>query len=52
MERIGIAGYFSVFQCDNPGRVFLREFRIVRHHDDQSVLRDLFQKIHDLDAGL
>ena len=49
---VGVAHHFAVHQLDDAGGVALRELRIVRDHDDQPVIRDLLQKVHDLLRGL
>ena len=45
---IAVRDDFAVHELDYARGVTLRELRIVRDHDDQPVVRDLLQKVHDL----
>ena len=51
-ERTRIGNNFTVRKLDNAGCVLVCEFRVVGHHDDQTVLSDISQEVHDLDTGL
>ncbi len=48
----GIGYNLTVQQPDDPGGVLFRQVRVVRDHNDQPVLRHLFQNLHDLHGGL
>ena len=52
MIRIAVIRDESVLQSDDASRILLRELRIVRHHDDKPVFRDLLQQFHNLHRGL
>ena len=49
---IRIRADLSVFQVDDPGSIFLRQFRIVGDHHDEPVSRHFLQKFHDLNTRL
>ena len=51
MIRICVVGHFAVKQADDAGAVLLGKVGVVRDHDDEFVLRDLFEDLHDLHAG-
>ena len=51
-ERTRIGDHFTIRELDNAGRVLVRKLRVMGHHDDQTVLSDVSQEVHDLDAGL
>jgi len=42
----------AVPQLNDPGGVFLRQLRVVGHHDHKPVLRHFPQQLHNLDAGV
>ena len=42
----------SVLQLDDPAGVFHGQLRVVGHHDDQLVLGDFLQQVHDLHRGV
>ena len=48
VEGVAVVGHFSVGETDDAGRVALREIGVVRHHDDETVLSDLLEEVHDL----
>ena len=48
----GVRDDLTVFQVDDPGRVLVREVRVMGDHDDEAVFGHLFQKVHDLHRGL
>ena len=48
--RIGVGLDFSVADTHDSGRVLPGKLRVVRDHDDEAVLCDLLQKVHDLHA--
>ena len=52
MVRIAVIRDESVLQADDASRILLCEFRIVRHHDDEPVFRDLLQQLHNLHRGI
>ena len=49
-DRVGITADNAVGQVHNTGGVFLSQLRVVRNHDDQTVVRNLGKQIHNLDA--
>ena len=51
-ERVGVAANDTVGEVHDAGGVLLRELGVVRDHDDQTVVRDLGEQVHDLDARL
>ena len=51
-ERTRIGDHFTIRELDNAGCVLVRELRVVGHHDDQTVLSNIAQEVHDLNAGL
>ena len=48
----GVGADDAVLQVDDAGRIALGQLRVVGDHDHQPVFGDLFQQLHDLDAGL
>ena len=50
-ERIAVADDLAVFEPDDARRISVRKLGVVRDHDDEPRLGDLFEKVHDLDAG-
>ena len=50
--RIAVVGNESVLEPDDAAGVCGGDLRIVRDHDDELVLRDLLQDLHDLHGGL
>ena len=48
---IGVRLNSSVPDVHNSGCVLLCQFRVMRNHNNQTILRDFLQNIHDLDAG-
>ena len=51
MERIAVSDDLSVFQFYDAGRIGIRQFRVVRHHDDQTVFGNFFEQFHDLQGS-
>ena len=51
-ERTRIGDHFTIRELDNAGCVLVRKLGIVGHHDDQTVLSNIAQEVHDLNAGL
>ena len=51
-EGTRIGNNFTIRELDNAGCVLMCEFRVVGHHDDQTVLSNIAEEVHDLDAGL
>ena len=49
-QRIRITCNMSVLQINDPCRILLGQFRVMRNHDNKAVLGNFLQKIHDLDA--
>ena len=47
----GIIDHTAVAQLDDASGVSLRQLGIVRDHDDQLILGDLLEDLHDLHAG-
>ncbi len=47
----GVADDRTVEHSDDAGRIFLRELRVMGHHDNQAFLCDLLEDFHDLNAG-
>ena len=51
-KRIAVIDYPAVLKLNDPRRVFFRKLGVVRDHDNKTVLCDLFEQVHNLDAGL
>ena len=51
-ERTRVGDHFTIRELDNAGRVLVRKLRVVGHHNDQTVLGDIAEEVHDLDTGL
>lgn len=51
-ERLGVGDDPPVGQLNDAGGVLVGEFGVVGDHDDQAVLGDLAQQVHDLHARL
>ena len=51
-EGHGIGNNVAVFKVDGAGSVFPGKVRVVGHHNYQPVAGDLFENVHDLNAGL
>ena len=51
-EGMRIGNNLTIRKLDNTRCVLVRKLRVVGHHDDQSVLSNVSQEVHDLDAGL
>ena len=49
---VGVAYDLAVGQADGTGGVLGRQLRVVGHHDDQPILGDLLEQVHDLDRSL
>ena len=52
VEGVGVAADDAVRQVDDACCVLLGELGIVRDHDDESIVRNLGQKVHNLHARL
>ena len=52
VERAGVVADDAVSQGDDARSVALRQLGVVRDHDDQAVVRNLSEQVHDLHAGL
>ena len=48
---IGVIRDLTVQQADDAGGIFFGQFRIVSHHNDQAILGDIFEDLHNLHAG-
>ena len=51
-ERTRVGDHFTIRKLDNTRCVLVRKLRVVGHHDDQTVLGNVSQEVHDLDTGL
>ena len=51
-EGIGILNHLSVQEADDTRGILLGELRVMRYHNNQALLGDLADQIHDLHAGL
>ena len=49
--RCGVGGHTAIDQTNDTAGVLLGQLGIVRDHDDQTILGDLAEQIHDLNAG-
>ena len=52
LERRGVGDDLPVEQADGAGGVAFGQLGVVRDHDDELLVRDLLQDVHDLDGGL
>ena len=52
VERAGIVADDAVCQGDDARSVALRQLGVMRDHNDQTIVRNLSEQIHDLHAGL
>ena len=51
-QWIGVLGQLAVQHPDGTAGILVSQFRVVGDHDHQTVLGDLFQNLHNLQAGL
>ena len=52
VEGVGVAADDAVRQVDDACCVLFGQFRIVRDHDDEPIVRDFGQEVHNLHARL
>ena len=52
VEGVGVASDDAVGQVHDAGGVLLGQLGVVRDHDDEAVVGDLGEQVHDLDARL
>ena len=51
LNRIAVGDDLAVLEVYDPGCVLFRKFGVMGDHDDQAVLGDFLEQIHDLHAG-